>query len=503
AFAALFGAGAVNDAYRIAYALPYFFRRILGENAMAAYFLPLFVHYRENKGEAAAWRLANNLFNTAGLFTALAAGLLILAAPWLLRLIAPGFVETGNLALAVDLTRTMLPFMVLMTLSAVQMALLNAYRRFGLPSSGTVIHNLIFIASLYALVPLFGNIPERMIFGAALGVLAGGVLQLVTLGIGVGTVGGRWRPVLDLKDPGLKRIVKLMVPALFGLAVVRINLLVDNALASLLGEGVISALNYAERLLQFPLGVFGVALGTAILPTLATAAARGEEEKLRGTVNYSLRLALCVAVPATLGLVMLREPLVALFYQRGAFDAAATHETAWALLFYALGLVGYIGVSVVAPVFYSRQDTRTPVVAAAVAVGVNIALDLALMWWMRQGGLALASAVASFVNLGWLLWRLRRRMGRIGLRRILDSGWRFAAAGAVMAAVLWAWVRFSGFAPETAVFLDKLWVGLGGVAVGAVVFFLAARLFRAPELKDVLGLLSALLRRRRPDHRAR
>jgi len=503
AFAAIFGAGAVNDAYRIAYALPYLFRRLLGENAMAAFFLPIFVHHRENKGEAAAWRLANNLFNAVALFTGLAGGLLIFAAPWLLRVIAPGFVQTGNLELAVRLTRTMLPFMVLMTLAAVLMAILNAYRRFGLPSSGTVIHNLVFIASLYTIVPLFGRVPEQMIFGAALGVLAGGILQVITLGIGVGTVGGRWRPVLDLKDPGLKRIVKLMVPALFGLSVVRINLLVDNALASLLGEGVISALNYAERLLQFPLGVFGVALGTAILPTLSTAAARGEHGELQGTMNYALRLALFVAIPATLGIILLREPLVALLYERGAFDVAATYETSWALLFYALGLVGYIGVSVVVPVFYARQDTRTPVIAAAVAVGVNVVLDLALMWWLRQGGLALASAIASFVNLGWLLWRLRAKVGRIGLRRILNTGWRLAAAAGVMAVVLWFWVRLSGFAPETARLLTKLWVGLGGVAVGAIVFFLTAWLFHTPELKDVLGMVKSRLHRakRGPDTR--
>jgi putative peptidoglycan lipid II flippase len=496
-YASIFGAGAVNDAFRIAYAIPYFFRRVLGENAMASYFLPLFIDYKENKGPQQAWRLADNVFNALLVVTAVLAGLFALFAPQILRVIAPGFTETGNLRLAIGLTREMVPFMVTMSLAAVLMSLLNAHRRFALPSSGPIILNLVFIAGLYTLVPLFGESKPEMIHGVAVAVVVGGVLQVVVLGAGTRGLGWRWKPRLDFRHPGLRKVMKLMVPALFGLAVTRINLLVDNALASLLGEGTISALNYSERLLQFPLGVFGIAMATAVLPALSSYAAKRDWGPLRDTFNDAVRLALFVAVPATVGLVVLREPLIALFFQRGAFTAAATTEAAWALLFYALGLTAYIGVHVTVPVFYAQKDTKTPVIAAAVAVVVNIGGDLALMWSMEQGGLALASAAAAFVNWGILLVILRRRMGPLGLRSILNSGLRILGAAAAMGAGLFFYLRWIAFDPATALLGQKLLGGAGGVLLGAGIYFGAARLLGVRELGEIARLIPRRGTRRR------
>jgi putative peptidoglycan lipid II flippase len=497
-YASIFGAGAVNDAFRIAYGIPYFFRRVLGEGAMAAYFLPTFVDIRENQGPDKAWYLANNVFNTLGLLSCVLAGLIAVFTPQILRLIAPGFVKTGNLGLAVDLTRIMIPFTVTMTLSAILMAILNAYQRFALPSSGTIILNLVFVTGLYTLVPLFGNVPVELIYGVGLVVVLGGFCQLFVLGVGVRRLGGRWRPIFNLKGTGLVRVLKLMVPALFGMAVVRVNLLVDNALASLLGEGMISSLNYAERLLQFPMGVFGVAISTAILPTLSGFSARGKLVELRDTMNYALRMAMFVAIPASIGIMILREPLVALFFQRGAFDALATHNTSWALLFYTSGLMGYIGVSVVVPVFYAQKDTKTPVIVGAIAVAVNIAGDLSLMYWLKQGGLALASAFASYVNLGLLLFIMRRRVGPIGLKKVFKSGLKILAAAVVMGAGLWFGMDWYGFAAESSTFLDKLALGGGGIVAGAAVFLLAAWALRSAELADLKVILLGMLRRRFP-----
>jgi putative peptidoglycan lipid II flippase len=496
-YAAIFGAGAVNDAFRIAYGIPYFFRRVLGEGAMSAYFLPLFVDYRENQGEPAAWQLANNVFNTLGLLTLLLAGVFALFAPQILYVIAPGFVKAGNIGLAIDLTREMAPFMVLMSLSALQMSILNAYKRFALPASGTIILNISFIASLYFIVPLFGDLPPEMIHGAAVAVLIGGLLQFATLSLGTHKLGMHWRPRFNLKDPGLRTVMKLMLPALFGMAVTRINLLVDNSLASLLGEGTISSLNYAERLLQFPIGIFGVGLATAILPTLSRYAARGEGVKLRETMNYALRMAIFVAIPAGIGLIVLRKPLLALLFQRGAFTAAATNEAAWALLFYGMGVAAYIAVSVVVPVFYAQKDTRTPVIAGAIAVGVNIVGDLILMWDLRQGGLALASAVAAYVNLGILLWILRRRVGRIGLKKVAISALKTVAAGIAMAGALLALVSISGFTPENSNFGFALLIGGGGVVLGGLVYLLASKLLRSKELGEVSAIVKGRLGRGR------
>jgi len=496
-YAAIFGAGAVNDAFRIAYAIPYFFRRVLGENAMASYFLPLFIDYKENKGPREAWRLADNVFNALLVVTAVLAGLFALFAPQILRVIAPGFTETGNLRLAIGLTREMVPFMVTMSLAAVLMSLLNAHRRFALPSSGPIILNLVFIAGLYTLVPLFGESKPEMIHGVAVAVVVGGVLQVVVLGAGTRGLGWRWKPRLDFRHPGLRKVMKLMVPALFGLAVTRINLLVDNALASLLGEGTISALNYSERLLQFPLGVFGIAMATAVLPALSSYAAKRDWGPLRDTFNDAVRLSLFVAVPATVGLVVLREPLIALFFQRGAFTAAATAEAAWALLFYALGLTAYIGVHVTVPVFYAQKDTKTPVIAAAVAVVVNVGGDLALMWSMEQGGLALASAAAAFVNWGILLVILRRRMGPLGLRSILNSGLRILGAAVAMGAGLFFYLRWIAFDPATALLGEKLLGGAVGVLLGAGIYFGAAKLLGVRELGEITRLIPRRGTRRR------
>lgn len=496
-YAAVFGAGAVNDAFRIAYAIPYFFRRVLGENAMASYFLPTFVDIKENRGDTAAWDLANNTFNALLLVTTLLAGIFALFAPQILRVIAPGFVEAGNLELAADLTRLMVPFMITMSLAAVLMSLLNAHRRFALPSSGPIVLNIVFILGLYTLAPLFGDERPEMIYGMALAVVVGGLMQVLTLGIGARRVGWRWKPRLSFKAPGLRRVMRLMVPALVGLAVTRINLLIDNALASLLGEGTISALNYSERLLQFPLGIFGVGLATAVLPALSTYAARKQWKPLGETFNHALRLALLVAVPATVGLVVLREPLTALFFQRGAFEAVATGRTAWALLFYALGLTAYIGVHVTVPVFYAQKDTKTPVIAAAVAVVVNIGGDLALMWSLGEGGLALASAAAAFVNWGILLYILRRRMGRLGFKRILKSGLKILVSALGMGAALFFFLRWIAFSPETARLGDKLLGGLGGAALGAGVYLGLCRLLRLPELSEITRLLPGLRRRMR------
>jgi len=273
---------------------------------------------------------------------------------------------------------------------------------------------------------------------------------------------------------------------------------VDNALASLLGEGMISSLNYAERLLQFPMGVFGVAISTAILPTLSGFSAKGKLTELRDTMNYALRMAMFVAIPATIGITILREPLVALFFQRGAFDALATHSTAWALLFYTSGLMGYIGVSVVVPVFYAQKDTKTPVIVGAIAVAVNIIGDLSLMHWLKQGGLALASAFASYVNLGLLLIIMRRRVGPIGFTKVFRSGLKILAAAVAMGAVLWFGMEWYGFTPESGTFPDKLALGGGGVIVGAAVFLLVVWALRSAELKDIKVILTGMLRRRFP-----
>ncbi len=431
--AQVFGAGPATDAFFVAFRLPNLFRRLVGEGALSSAFIPVFTEYLTLRSRDEVLRMfravAGGLIAVLALLTLLG----VLGAPLLVRAMAPGFfADAARGALTVRLTRVMFPYLFLVGLAALAMGMLNATRHFVTPALAPVMLNLAIIGAIFGIAPRLAE----PVFGLAAGVLVGGLGQLAIQLPALARRGFLVAPRADPRHPAVRRIVHLLAPVAVGQSATQLNILVDTIIASFLAGGSVSYLYYADRLVEFPLGVFGIAIATAVLPTLAEQAARRNRDALQGTLSFALRLAAFITAPAAIGLFVLREPIVRVLYQRGEFGPAETAGTAWALGFYALGLVGFGSVKIGAQAFYALGDTRTPVKVAIGAMVLNSILALSLAWPLRHGGLALATSAAATANALTLAWLLRRRLGGApppGAR----AGWaRIVAASAVLAAAL-------------------------------------------------------------------
>jgi putative peptidoglycan lipid II flippase len=432
--ARLFGATAAADAFFVAYRIPNLLRELFAEGSMSSAFIPVFTEYHTLRSRKDAWELASAVFTTLLTIVTAVTLLGILAAPGIVWLLAPGFHgHPDKLAITTLLARIMFPYLLFISLAALAMGILNSLRAFAAPACSPVFFNVFIIGCALFLAPAF---PEPII-GVAIGVVAGGAAQFATQLPGLalrGMVFG-WR--FEPWHPGVRRIGALMVPSLLGLSVTQINITVSTILASFFAGGP-TYLFYGMRLIQFPLGIFGVALATAILPTLSAQAARGALDELRGTLAFGLRMILFIILPAMLGLILLRQPIVHLFFEHGSFTAADTVATATAVLCYAVGLWAFAGVRIVVAAFYSLQDTVTPALVAAVAVLANLAFSIVLMDRLEAAGLALATALASMMNVGILVAVLNRRLGGVDWASVGRSAVRTLAATApLILACVW------------------------------------------------------------------
>jgi putative peptidoglycan lipid II flippase len=485
-FAFLFGAGFATDAFVAAFRIPNLLRDLFAEGALSAAFVPVFTDYLVNKDKKAAFRLGNLVVNAllAVLFVIVVIG--ILATPWIVDLIAPGFRSIpGKSELTVLLARIMFPFLLLVSLAAVAMGMLNSLKRFGVPAFAPVFLNLGLILSGFLLCPLF----DPPIIGMALGVLLGGLGQWAFQLPSLRKEGYRYRPVVSFSDPGVRRIIILMTPAILGLASTQINIFVNTVIASFLPQGSPSYLNYSFRLMHFPLGVFGVAVATVTLPIVATHAARKDIPSVLSTCASSLRLVFFLTLPSIFFLAMAAKPVISTLYQHGFFTYQDTLFTSQALIFYSLGLFAYASVRVIAPVFYSLGDTKTPVKVSVAAVAVNIALNLAFMRPLSFRGLALATSLSAMLNMFVLVQLLRRRVGPLDVAGLTVSFLKILGASVVTGAILAAVQKAYPMNLETSPLLSK--------AVYLVVLFLAAAgsylvvtaALGVKELQLVLGIL--------------
>ena len=424
-----FGASAATDAFFVAFKIPNFLRRLFAEGAFSLAFVPVLAEYRE-RGDAAELKglidaTTGALLSVLLVITALG----MLAAPWLVRIFAPGFIaDPEQLALASEMLRVTFPYLLFIALTALAGGILNTLGRFALPALTPALLNL---AMITAAVGFSGYFAEP-VKALAWGVLVAGVLQLGVQLPALARHGVLPRPWPDFSHPGVRRILRLMVPTLFGSSVAQISLLLDVLIASLLISGSLSWLYYADRLMEFPLGLFGVALSTVILPSLASLHARGAAAGFRATLEWALLLGILIGVPSAVGLAVLAEPVTVTLFQYGAFDLADVRMASVALVAYCLGLPAFIGVKILAPAFFSRQDTRTPVRIAITALAVNMVLNVVfvlLLTWHLAGGdfgaglfatlaahpgahaaLALASSASGWLN-AVLLWRNLRPAG--------------------------------------------------------------------------------------------
>lgn len=477
-FASLIGAGAgpAADAFYVAFRIPNFLRRIFGEGALSQAFVPVFAEYRARGDTAETKAFVDHMtgFLAVALFVVTAIG--TLAAPLLIAVLAPGFLgDPAKYDLTVVMLRIMFPYLAFISLVALAAGVLNTYGRFGAPAFTPVLLNLSLIGAAVWLAPRM----EEPVLGLAWGVFIAGLVQLLFQLPFLQRIGMLPRPRLGRVHEGVRRVVRLMLPAIFGASVAQVNLLVNTLLASFLVTGSVSWLYYADRLMEFPLGVFGIALATVILPSLSEKHAQASPAEFSQLLDWALRWVVIIGIPASAALIVLAEPMLATLFHFGAFGALDVRMSAQALMAFALGLVGFIAVKVLAPGFFARQDTRTPTRIGVIALLANIALSVALVYPLAHTGLALAISIAAFVNAGLLFFRLRRR----GIYRALP-GWpafllrTFGATGVMAAVIVWlipgvdVWLSA---APTTRIGWLAVWI-VGGIMVyGAVLFIVGMR----------------------------
>ena len=481
--ARLFGATPAADAFFVAYRIPNLLRELFAEGSISSAFIPVFTEYRTLRAQRDAWELASAMFTTLLTVVTLITVLGVLAAPGIVWLMAPGFHDDpAKLQTTTILTRVMFPYLLFISLAALAMGILNSMRAFAAPAFSPVFFNLFIIWCALFVSP---TLPEPII-GVAIGVVAGGAaqfaMQLPGLAFRRMLFGFRFQP----GHPGVRRIGVLMVPYLLGLSATQVNIMISTILASYFDGGP-TYLFYGMRLIHFPLGIFGVALATAILPTLSAQAATGDLPELRKTLNFGLRMIWFMILPAMLGLILLRDPIVHLFFEHGSFTSADTEGTAAAVLYYSLGLWAFAGLRIIVAAFYSLQDTRTPALAAVVAVLSNLALSLLLMTPLGHGGLALATALAAMINGGILVAALNHRLGGIDWNSVLRSGARaLTAAMPILMVCLWVsgmavWERPEEWVAKSVV----LGVGIGLSVTG---YFGIHALMRSEELEVLWGM---------------
>jgi len=482
--AGFFGAGMASDAFFVAFRIPNLLRRLFAEGSLTIAFVPVFTAYLENDGPSAAFLFARSAIRLISILLALSAVIGILLSPVIVRIMAPGFmVFPEKLELTITLTRFMFPYIFFIGLVALCMGILNALGHFAAPAMAPVMLNLAMILAVLCLSPHL----EQPVFGLAIGVLLGGLLQLLLQVPFLLRKGVIFWEKASLFHPGLKRIGTLMLPAVFGAAVYQINILVGTLLASLLPEGSVSYLYYADRLVQFPLGIFAIAAATAVLPSFSKYAATGNTAALSDTFGYAMRLVSFITIPSMVGLIILREPIIGLLFKRGAFDSQTTSLTAEALLFYGIGLWAFSAVRIVVALFYALQDTRTPVKTAAISIGVNILLGIALMWPLKHGGLALATSLASMVNLCLLIQALRKKVGMLDWRQILKSVQKTLFCSAIMGIAVFLTGTIA--IPQAQLTFGKLLMGVCvSILIGIGSYMGCAMLVKCPEARDLIKM---------------
>jgi len=425
-FAYYFGAGFLYDAYVVAFRIPNVLRDLFAEGALSAAFVKVFTDYQINKSEAEAWKLASLVLNALAVVLSIITIIGIIFSRQFINLIADGF-SPEKAALATTLTQIMFPFILLVALAAVAMGVLNTKGVFGVPASASTVFNIVSIVFGLALAywlsgggwlgsgdktAIPGAAAQWAIIGMAIGTLIGGASQFVMQIPSLYKVGFRFAPVLSFTDEGVKRVMALMTPAILGTSAVQINVLVNTYFVSQI-EGAQGWLSYAFRLMQFPIGIFGVAIGTASIPVLSRMASEGRIKDFRDTLSSSMNLVFLMTLPSACGLVVLGEPIIRLIYERGKFDAGATAMTAYALAGYSIGLTGYAAIKVLSPAFYAMDDAKTPMIIALASIVVNsVACYFFREWLSAYGfghvGVALATSIVALVNFFALALLMRK-----------------------------------------------------------------------------------------------
>jgi putative peptidoglycan lipid II flippase len=503
--ARLFGAGLIYDAFMLGFRIPNLTRDLFAEGALSSAFVPTFTDYLSTRSKQEAARLANLVASAIIIVVGAVCALGMIFAPALVHLLAPGYTEVpGKFELAVRMTRIMFPFLLLVALAAQAMGVLNACNKFGVPAMASTFFNLgsvgFGILLGYALGPA---LHLSHIEGMAVGVVLGGALQLCWQLPSLHRLGFRFRPLIDWSDPGLVRIMKLMVPAILGNAAVQINVMVNTNFASTIYDpvrgfdGPVSWLSYAFRFMQLPLGLFGVAIASATLPSISRSVAAGQMDEFRRTLSKSLGMVFLLTVPSSIGLVVLGKSIIGAIYQGGKFHVYDTEQTAVALSCYAIGLAGYAALKVLSPAFYALGDARMPMIVSLISIAINYAVAFTMVRVEKfgQAGLALSTSMVALFGFIVLFIILRARIGGVYGLELARGFAKVLLASAVMGAAVFAtthamehWIGISQLAR-----LADLAVSL---PAGLAVYYAMCRLLRIEDLDLVIRAFTAPLRRR-------
>jgi putative peptidoglycan lipid II flippase len=475
-FAQIFGANSSTDAFFVAFKIPNFLRRLFAEGAFAQAFVPVLSDYKEQGGHEALQRFVNRTGGTLALILMIVTIIGVLAAPGLIMVFAPGFLWEGKqYDLAVQMLRITFPYLFFISSVAFAGGILNTFGKFAVPAFTPVFLNICLISAAIWLAPLM---PEPVL-ALAWGVFAAGIVQLLFQFPALMRLGLVPRLRFGFKDPGVRRILKLMLPAIFGVSVTQINLLLDTLLASFLTAGSISWLYYSDRLVEFPLGVFGIALATVILPNLSKNHAAENPQAFSRSLDWGLRLVLLIGMPASVGLLLLAEPMISTLFQYHEFVHEDVVMAGRSLMAYSVGLLGFIMVKVLVPGFTSRKDMKTPVRFGIYAMCSNMVLNLILIFQFAHAGLALATSLSAFINAGLLLTKLLRHKIYVPAK-----GWwlfmlRIILATAAMGAILYYGVDTSLWdawnARNRAINL-AMWIGISGSIYFIVLLLIGLRL---------------------------
>jgi len=465
-----FGTARYAEAFVVAFRIPNMLRDLIGEGATNAAFVPVLSEYLVKKKEE-FWELANVILNL--LLIALSAITImgVLASPLIVRLIAPGFLDDPEkFAITVKLTRLMFPYILLIGLAAYTMGVLNSLKHFSAPAFGPCFLNIAII--------ICAMIWGESVMGLASGVLIGGLLQLAIQIPVLYRKGFKFSFTKKLNHPAANKIGILLLPRILGSCVYQVNLFVNTILASLsgiVGAGGVAALYYANRIFQFPLAIFGIAIAQAVLPTMSREALEKEPDKLKYTLSFSLRVINFIIIPASIGLIMLAVPMTRVLFERGKFDQDSTRITANALAFYSIGLFSYSGIKILVSCFYSLKDTLTPVKIAGASLLLNIVLNIVLMFPLKIGGLALSASISGIFNFFALFYMLRKKIGPLEGYKISGSFLKVLMAGLVMAAIIY----ICSFKTGLNLFIV--------IAIAIAGYIMAAFIFNVREAKDLLS----------------
>jgi putative peptidoglycan lipid II flippase len=487
----LLGTGPLADAYTIAFRIPNTLRRLVGEGAVSAAFIPVFSGYLKDDKREEAWEFLDTLASAAIVLVTIIALLGIVLSPYLVGLFASDQFEANpdKVAATVTLNRIMFPYIAFVSLSALSMGILNSFNRFAASSFAPVMLNLSVVAMSF-LAGLFSN-PALAL---AVGVVIGGILQIAIQIPSLIRNGWRFRWLWNLAHPGVRRVGALLVPRIFGIGIVQIDVLVGLRFATAMIEGSAAAINTADRVMELVLGGYAVALSTAILPLLALQSRENRIGEMKNTISFALRLVLFITLPATVGLILLRRPIIEVLFQHGKFDSFSTELTAWPLSFFAIGLSAFAMMKIIIQAFYALHDTWTPVLVALCSLAVNIGLNFVFFRPLQNGGPALATSLAAIFDTIVLLIIFRKRHGKLGLRSVLSSGLRFASACVVMGLVVYFTIHYPGLYAGTKP--HKALALAGTIALATVAYFGTARLLRAPELQEMGGIFAGRSARR-------